>query len=69
MEKTIMELHGMLKTAESNMAKGKTVVVLTIRVGGIRKKGKSTPKGKGKVKVGTPNSKPKPKGVASTSSN
>ena len=65
-----MELHDMLKTVESNMAKAKpTAVVLTIKEGGIRKKKTTTPKGKGKEKVGTPNSvsKPKPK-VADQSS-
>ena len=70
-EKSIMELHGMLKTAESNMSKAKpTAVVLTIKEGGIHKKKNTTPKGKGKEKVGTPNSipKPKPKVVGQSSS-
>ena len=70
MEKTIMELHGMLKTAESNMAKAKpATTVLAIREGGIQKKRKAS---KGKGKVGSPKPKPKPKpepkGVASSSS-
>ena len=71
MEKYIMELHGMLKTVESNMAKAKpTATVLTIKEGGIHKKKTNTPKGKGKEKVGTPNSvsKPKPKAVGQSSS-
>ena len=62
MEKSIMELHGMLKTAESNMSKAKpTAAVLAIKEGGISKKRTTTPKGKGKGKVGTPNNFPKPK--------
>ena len=71
MEKSIMELHGMLKTAESNMSKAKpTAAVLSIREGGIQKKRTTTPKGKGKEKVGTPNtvSKPKPKAAGQSSS-
>src|SRR5664279_645819 len=68
MEKSIMELHGMLKTVESNIAKAKpaAAAVLAIREGGVKKKKANTSKGKGKGK-GTPNSFPKPKGAASTS--
>ncbi|KAJ9546873.1 hypothetical protein OSB04_019416 [Centaurea solstitialis] len=59
-----MELHGMLKTAESNMAKSKPAApVLAIREGGIKKKKKAAPvKGKGKGKAIQPNPKPKTKG-------
>ena len=66
MEKSIMELHDMLQTSESNMAKAKpTTTVLTIKEGRIHKKTNTTAKGKGKEKVGAPNSvsKPKPKAV------
>jgi len=68
MEKSIMELHGMLKTAESNIAKAKpaAAAVLAIREGGVKKKKANAFKGKGKGK-GTPNSFSKPKGAASTS--
>ncbi|KAJ9553261.1 hypothetical protein OSB04_017306 [Centaurea solstitialis] len=50
MEKSIAELHSMLKTAELNMgAKSKTKDVLMVRDGGVKKKNglKSTNKGKG----------------------
>ncbi|KAJ9565695.1 hypothetical protein OSB04_001661 [Centaurea solstitialis] len=51
LEKSIMELHGMLKTAESNMAKSKPAApVLAIREGGIKKKKAAPVKGKGKGK-------------------
>ncbi|KAJ9561476.1 hypothetical protein OSB04_006636 [Centaurea solstitialis] len=63
LEKTIMELHGMLKTAESNMAKSKPAArVLAIREGGIKKKKVAPVKGKGKGKAIQPNPKPKTKG-------
>ncbi|KAJ9552489.1 hypothetical protein OSB04_016534 [Centaurea solstitialis] len=63
LEKTIMELHGMLKTAESNMAKSKPATpVLAIREGGIKKKKAAPVKGKGKGKAIQPNPKPKTKG-------
>ncbi|KAJ9556509.1 hypothetical protein OSB04_011123 [Centaurea solstitialis] len=63
LEKTIMELHGMLKTAESNMAKSKPAApVLAIREGGIKKKKAAPVKGKGKGKAIQPNPKPKTKG-------
>ncbi|KAJ9556430.1 hypothetical protein OSB04_011044 [Centaurea solstitialis] len=63
LEKTIMELHGMLKTAESNMAKSKPAApVLVIREGGIKKKKAAPVKGKGKGKAIQPNPKPKTKG-------
>ncbi|XP_071685980.1 uncharacterized protein [Rutidosis leptorrhynchoides] len=69
MEKTVMEIHGMLKTAEANMAKAKpATTVLAIREGGIKKKkNKAKGKDKGKGKVGTSNFKPKPKGIANSS--
>ncbi|XP_071688404.1 uncharacterized mitochondrial protein AtMg00300-like [Rutidosis leptorrhynchoides] len=48
-----MELHGMLKTAESNMTKAKpTTTLLAIREGGIKKKKikvKGKDKGKGHI--------------------
>ncbi|KAJ9558333.1 hypothetical protein OSB04_012947 [Centaurea solstitialis] len=71
LEKTIMELHGMLKTAESNMAKSKPAApVLAIREGGIKKKKKVAPvKGKGKGKAIQPNPKPKTKGQGKAESN
>ncbi|KAJ9545085.1 hypothetical protein OSB04_024792 [Centaurea solstitialis] len=63
LEKTIMELHGMLKTTESNMAKSKPAApVLAIREGGIKKKKAAPVKGKGKGNVIQPNPKPKTKG-------
>ena len=69
MEKTVMELHGMLKTAKSSMAKAKpATAVLAIREGGVQKKNTTTPKGKGKGKVGNPNFKPKPKSMGQSSS-
>ena len=57
-EKTLMELHGMLRSAEASM--GKTQVnnpapVLAIREGGYQKKKVSHPKGKGKGKMVYPN--------------
>ncbi|KAJ9557107.1 LOW QUALITY PROTEIN: hypothetical protein OSB04_011721 [Centaurea solstitialis] len=63
MDKTIMELHGMLKNVEENMAKHKpstssTIPVLAIKEGGVKKKRRSTSKGKGKA----PAAAPKPKG-------
>ena len=62
LEKTIMELHGMLKTAESNMAKSKPAApILAIREGGIKKKKVTPTKGKGKGKAIQPNPKPKSK--------
>ncbi|KAJ9560983.1 hypothetical protein OSB04_006143 [Centaurea solstitialis] len=54
MEKTIAELHSMLKTAELNMgAKNKTKDVLMVRDGGVKKKHGhgSTNKGKGPVQA------------------
>ncbi|KAJ9546374.1 hypothetical protein OSB04_018917 [Centaurea solstitialis] len=54
MEKTIAELHSMLKTAELNMgAKNKTKDVLMVRDGGVKKKHGhgGTGKGKGPVQV------------------
>ncbi|KAI3780382.1 hypothetical protein L2E82_10363 [Cichorium intybus] len=68
LEKTIMELHGMLKTAEANMSKSKnsssTAPVLAIREGAIKKRKAKKPKGKGKGQVGNPNSNPSNKGKA-----
>ena len=66
MDKTLMELHGMLKTAESSISKPKATSsnpVLAIREGRIQKK-KPNPshKGKGKGKVGA--TKPTPTPVA-----
>ncbi|KAJ9538706.1 hypothetical protein OSB04_031439 [Centaurea solstitialis] len=62
-QKTIMELHGMLKTAESNMAKSKPAApVLAIREGGIKKKKVALVKGKGKGKAIQSNPKPITKG-------
>ncbi|KAJ9547444.1 hypothetical protein OSB04_019987 [Centaurea solstitialis] len=52
MEKTIAELHSMLKTAELNMGtKGKTKDILMVKDGGVKKKNghASTSKGKGPV--------------------
>ncbi|KAJ9562116.1 hypothetical protein OSB04_007276 [Centaurea solstitialis] len=70
LEKTIMELHGMLKTAESNMAKSKPAApVLAIREGGIKKKKVAPVKGKGKGKAIQPNPKPKTKGQGKAQSN
>ncbi|KAJ9538124.1 hypothetical protein OSB04_030857 [Centaurea solstitialis] len=70
LEKTIMELHGMLKTAESNMAKSKPAApVLAIREGGIKKKKATTVKGKGKGKAIQSNPKPKTKGQGKAQSN
>ena len=54
MEKTLMELHGMLKSAEVSMGKpiqNASAPVLAIREGGYKKKKVSFPKGKGKSKV------------------
>ncbi|KAJ9551125.1 hypothetical protein OSB04_015170 [Centaurea solstitialis] len=55
MDKTLMELHGMLRTAEASMGKTQsahsTAPVLAIREGGCKKKKVSHPKGKGKAKV------------------
>ncbi|KAJ9547209.1 hypothetical protein OSB04_019752 [Centaurea solstitialis] len=54
MEKTIAELHSMLKTAELNMGnKNKTKDVLMVKDGGVRKKNgqASTSKGKGPVQA------------------
>ncbi|KAI3759257.1 hypothetical protein L6452_06939 [Arctium lappa] len=63
MEKNIMELHGMLKTAESNMTKTKPAApILAIREGGVKKKKPNPPKGNGKGKIGQPKTNPKPKG-------
>ncbi|KAI3505809.1 hypothetical protein L1887_28094 [Cichorium endivia] len=68
LEKTIMELHGILKTAEANMSKSKnsssTAPVLAIREGAIKKRKAKKPKGKGKGQVGNPNSNPSNKGKA-----
>ena len=70
LEKTIMELHGMLKTTESNMAKSKPAApVLAIREGGIKKKKAAPVKGKGKGKAIQPNPKPKAKGKGKAQSN
>ena len=63
LDKTMVELHGMLKTAQSNMAKGKQATsVLAIKEGGIKKKKANHPKGKGKGKAGKANYQPKVKG-------
>ncbi|KAJ9545068.1 hypothetical protein OSB04_024775 [Centaurea solstitialis] len=54
MEKTIAELHSMLKTAELNMGnKNKTKYVLMVKDGGVKKKNghASTSKGKGPVQA------------------
>ncbi|KAJ9552727.1 hypothetical protein OSB04_016772 [Centaurea solstitialis] len=54
MEKTIAELHSMLKTAELNMGnKNKTKDVLIVKDGGVKKKNghASTSKGKGPVQA------------------
>ncbi|KAJ9542451.1 hypothetical protein OSB04_028957 [Centaurea solstitialis] len=54
MEKTIAELHSMLKTAELNMGnKNKTKDVLMVKDGGVKKKNRqaSTSKGKGPVQA------------------
>ncbi|KAJ9553514.1 hypothetical protein OSB04_017559 [Centaurea solstitialis] len=54
MEKTIAELHSMLKTAEVNMGnKNKTKDVLMVKDGGVKKKNghASTSKGKGPVQA------------------
>ncbi|KAJ9557909.1 hypothetical protein OSB04_012523 [Centaurea solstitialis] len=60
MEKTIAELHSMLKTAELNMgAKNKTKDVLMVRDGGVKKKHGHGDTGKGKGPVQTTQSAPK----------
>ncbi|KAJ9557164.1 hypothetical protein OSB04_011778 [Centaurea solstitialis] len=55
MDKTLMELHGMLRTAEASMGKTQSAhspaPILAIREGGCKKKKVSHPKGKGKAKV------------------
>ncbi|KAJ9559847.1 hypothetical protein OSB04_005007 [Centaurea solstitialis] len=54
MEKTIAELHSMLKTAELNMGtKGKTKDILMVKDGGVKKRNghASTSKGKGPVQA------------------
>ncbi|GKE61766.1 putative RNA-directed DNA polymerase [Tanacetum coccineum] len=65
MDKTIMELHDMLKNVEENMAMHKpstssSTLVLAIKEGGVKKKRKSRSKGKGKAPAAAP--KPKEKG-------
>ncbi|XP_024963166.1 uncharacterized protein LOC112503340 [Cynara cardunculus var. scolymus] len=56
LEKTIMELHGMLKTTKSNRGKSKPVApVLASREGGIKKNKVALVKGKGKEKAVQPN--------------
>ncbi|KAJ9542420.1 hypothetical protein OSB04_028926 [Centaurea solstitialis] len=60
MEKTIAELHSMLKTAELNMgAKNKTKDVLMVRDGGVKKKHGHGGTGKGKGPVQATQSAPK----------
>ena len=57
-DKTLMELHGMLKVVEASMIKNKssnaTAPVLAIRHGSANKK-KKVSYGKGKTKVRPPN--------------
>ena len=61
MDKSIFELHTMLKTAERNI-KSKLGYVLMVQNGnGFKKKGKKKVKGKGKGKAGKSNAQPKPK--------
>jgi hypothetical protein len=58
LDKTMMELHDMLKTAESSMVKTKspTYSAPVLAIQGAAKKGKvSHPRGKGKAKVGQSN--------------
>ena len=63
MDKSISELHTMLKTAEQNI-KSKSSHVLMVQNGkGFKKKGKSKGKGKGKSNA-QPKPKPEPKDKA-----
>lgn len=63
MEKSLIELHGMLNTAEGSMVKpcstSSTTLVLAIRKGGIKRKKTSYPKGKGKGIIGGSKLNPK----------
>ena len=65
LDKTLMELHGMLKTAEASMKKpnnsNPTAPVLAIDRGSAKRKWVSHPKGKGKAKVGQSDRGPKRK--------
>ena len=64
MERTIPELHGMLKNAEQNL-KGTTADVLVVQKGKGKGKGKQyNAKGKGKLKAKGKDFKPKAKGKA-----
>lgn len=59
LKKTNMELHDMLKTSKTNMAKPRTPAgaapVLAIREGNVKKKKSNYPNGKCKGKLGAPN--------------
>ncbi|KAJ9553605.1 LOW QUALITY PROTEIN: hypothetical protein OSB04_017650 [Centaurea solstitialis] len=66
LEKTIMELHGMLKTVESNMAKSNPL--LQYWPSGREKKKAAPVKCKGKRKAIQPNPKPKTKGQGNAQS-
>ncbi|KAJ9558658.1 hypothetical protein OSB04_013272 [Centaurea solstitialis] len=60
MEKTIAELHSMLKTAELNMGtKGKTKDILMVKDGGVKKKNGHASTSKGKEPVQAIHSAPK----------
>ena len=50
LEKSIPELHGMLQTAEDNISKPTTNVLMVQKGKGMKKKGKPLAKGKGKSK-------------------
>jgi hypothetical protein len=62
MEKTMVELHGMLKTAKDSVKKNPNYVMMVQMEKKMRKRW-TPPKGKGKKKVSEPSrSKPKTKG-------
>ena len=65
LEKTLMELHGMLKTVEASMNKpcsiNSTTPVLDIKDGGVKRKKDSQPKGKGMGEFVPSNYNPKRK--------
>ena len=65
LNKTLTELHGMLKTAEQNIKKDLTPNVLMVQKGkGFKKQGKG--KGRGKGPVQNRDNKPKPKSKSKT---
>lgn len=64
LDKSVMELHGIIKTAEESIVRPRnsssTTLILAIREGGFKRKRPSSPnvKGKSKSKFSSPNSKP-----------